>query len=246
MRTLNTKLIIVLAAVSITASSFAAMDRNAFLRQPARTNAALVGQAKSDSIVMGRYMRHFGMTKGQVVDLLKSLHLDSLKEDGVYLVYNTPEWGEIRARALFFKKGMAVWSDPQGNVVLKESCGNPMVRGTDNVAVTVDASVNSTKGLRALDVSPNPDPTTAPLLTNNLPVTLDSSPQTFATISPSVPALISSNSFNPAYLLPIAAIAPFIKTSSKGNPPSSVPEPATMVALALGAGLVAGRRNKKK
>lgn len=116
-------------------SSFAVaqrMEPNAFIKKPANTVEELVAQVSADKEVMSRYMRHFGMTRDEVIAYMKGLKRGAIKEDGAYLVYNTPESGEIRARVLFYRKGTPVWVDRDGNYIIRIECGNPMVRGTGN------------------------------------------------------------------------------------------------------------------
>ncbi|MES1228386.1 MAG: hypothetical protein ABUL72_06915, partial [Armatimonadota bacterium] len=83
-------------------------EPNAFLEEKAPTHEALMKQIRTNDVVMSRYMRHFGMSRDQVIEFMDTLKIDRLKQDGVYLVYNTPESGEIRSRSIFYKKGTPV------------------------------------------------------------------------------------------------------------------------------------------
>ena len=109
---------------------------------------------------MNRFMRHFGMTRNEVVTYFSGLKRSTVKESGPYLVYNTPETGEIRARVLYFEKGTPVWVDSDGNYILKVSCGNPMVRGSaDQKADTGEVvALNAVRNLRDIEAG---DPETA-------------------------------------------------------------------------------------
>ncbi len=109
---------ICVVAVALSASATAQTEPNSFLMKPAPTHAALMQQIKSDEVVMNRFMRHFGMTREEVIEYFSGLKLSTIKESGPYLVYNTPETGEIRARVLYYKKGTKVWVDSTGNYIL--------------------------------------------------------------------------------------------------------------------------------
>ncbi|MFM9871880.1 MAG: PEP-CTERM sorting domain-containing protein [Fimbriimonadaceae bacterium] len=236
------KIVALLAAVTLVAVASARTEPNSFLNKPAKTHAELMKQVQSDDQVMNRFMRHFGMSRKEVLDYFGTLKMDTLKEDGVYLVYNVPETEELRARAIFYKAGTKVWVDQEGTIVLKESCGNPMMRGTDNTSIAMDQPVtaNISKPEAAI-VVPSGSPTD--LVASVLPADVESSALAFPTAAPA-DVLVSTGGggFNPAFLIP-AAIIPFVVTN---RPPDSVPEPMTMVALAAGAGLIIRKRRNKK
>lgn len=237
------KLVALLAAATLVAVATARTEPNSFLNKPAKTHAELIKQVQSDDQVMSRFMRHFGMSRKEVLDYFGTLKLDTLKEDGVYLVYNVPESEELRARAIFYKSGTKVWVDQEGTIVLKESCGNPMMRGTDNTSIAMEQPVNANivKPEEAIIV---PTGTPTDLVAATLPADVESSALAFPSAAPaSVSDVVTGGGgFNPAFLLP-AAIIPFIVTD---NPPEVVPEPMTMIALAAGAGLIARKRRNKK
>lgn len=236
------KLVALIAAATLMAVATARTEPNSFLNKPAKTHAELMKQVQSDDQVMNRFMRHFGMSRKEVLDYFGTLKLDTLKEDGVYLVYNVPESEELRARAIFYKAGTKVWVDQEGTIVLKESCGNPMLRGTDNTSVAMDQPVNAeiTKPEDAILI---PSGSPADLVASTLPADLESSALAFPSAAPAdVTSLIGGGGFNPAFLLPLA-IVPFIVTD---NPPDPVPEPMTMMTLAAGAAIIARKRRNKK
>lgn len=198
-----------------------------------------MNQIKSDSVVMNRFKRHFGMTSQEVINYFSTLKMSELKQDGVYLVYNVPESEEIRARAIFYKKGTKVWVDQNGGLVLKASCGNPMVVGTDKQ----DTAVNVTSGPIVEAVRPPSAPITASksYAPGYMPMDLESSAIVFPAAAPADITGIVTSSFNAASLLPLAAV-PFIFEDD----PQPIPEPGTMIALASGAGLLVARRRKRK
>lgn len=239
------KIATMIAATMLVALASARTEPNSFLNKPVETHAALMKQISSDPQVMNRFMRHFGMTRDEVINYFNTLKLDTLKSDGVYLVYNVPESEEIRARAIFYKKGTKVWVDQQGTLVLKASCGNPMIRGTDSSSVTVESPIEAAVApVTATAVVPEGvgiDP-----VAQSLPMDVESSALAFPAAAPADITQFTRSSgavFNPAFLLPLAAV-PFIITTD--DPPDSVPEPMTMVALAAGAGFIARKRRKNK
>lgn len=238
------KVAALIAATTLVALAAARTEPNSFLNKNVNTHAELMQQVSNDTQVMNRFMRHFGMSRQEVLDYFKTLKLDTLTEDGVYLVYNVPESEELRARAIFYKAGTKVWVDKEGTLVLKASCGNPMLRGTDNTSITLDTDVNA-EILTPEQLVTVPQGTPTDLVTATLPADLESSALAFPNVAPAdVTDIISGGgaSFNPAFLIPLAAI-PFIITD---NPPDPVPEPATMIALAAGAGVIIRKRKNRK
>jgi len=231
-------------------------EPNAFLNEAADTHDRLMGQIQKDPAVMSRYMRHFGKSRQEVIDYFKTLRAGSLPSDGVYLVYNSQEWEELQAKVMFFKKGMPVWQDPNGTVILKMSCGNPMVRGTDDIAVVTTNEpttelITETRDLIMGQDLPVPvkgeavDLVTRPELVTDFAV--DSSAQTFAPIMPLVPGVVPAAG-GIGNILPIAGIIPVL--AFLGNDGDSgitpIPEPATMLVLSGAIGTLIARRRGQR
>jgi hypothetical protein len=238
------KLVAIIAVIIVSAFATARTEPNSFLNKKADSHSALMSQIQNDDQVMNRFMRHFGMTRSEVVAYFNTLKLDTIKEDAVYLVYNVPESEEIRARAIFYKAGTKVWVDPQGNLVLKASCGNPMVRGTDSTTVNVQQTVAQSI-LEPNPTVPTPQGSAADFVVNTLPTDVESSALAFPASTP-LDVLSTSSAgggFNPAFLVPAAAI-PFIIRDGD-NPPDVIPEPATMVALGVGAAALVARKRRQ-
>lgn len=237
-------------AIALTACSALAQgtEPNSFIEKSAPTQQALIKHVQTNEKVMNRYMRHFGMTREEVVVFLSSLVKGKIREDGAYLIYNTPESGEIRARVLFYRKGTPVWMDTAGNYILKVSCGNPMVRGTD-FGDTDDPEVIALQAVTgARDLTANP-PT---LDVNNFtPTSVIPTPPDFDAITiEDMPPVFPIVEDRGQPIIPgLGALIPFTSgiLLSSGGSTTPIPEPASLIALSTGAfGLLALRRRKKK
>jgi PEP-CTERM motif len=272
------KLILALGLVSISVAAFAQeapekdesmalapavvnrSEPNAFLTKPAKNHEALMSQVKNDSAVTDRFMRHFGKTREEVIDMMSGLRLDRLKEDGVYLVYNVPESGELRARSIYYKKGTPVWVDQMGNLVLKESCGNPMMRGTDRVNQPADADLVASTELKPITSMGVTGSTDAVPMASIEAVQVESGALATPASTEPLSVLTRGGSNNSAlWLLPLAGAATLIRTGGGGDGgdggepicdpktnPECIPEPATMVLMAAGIGGVVARKFRKK
>lgn len=250
MRNMKMRWASVLALLALAVCAFARPEPNAFLNKKADSVPQLVGQVKTDDQVMSRYMRHFGMTEKEVVAYFQTLRLDTLKEDGVYLVYNVPEnTEEVRAKAIFYKKGTKVWVDKNGGIVLKHSCGNPMARGTDVQTVPVEASLESEPTLvtRDTELTALTETVLETSATPVVPIPLETSALAFPVNPPLMvePLILTGGggpSFNPLVLLPIGTVPFILFDGGGGNEP--VPEPCTMILL--GAAALKSLRKKRQ
>ncbi len=224
------------------------VEPNAFLGKPANTVPELVAQAESNKEVMSRYMRHFGMTRDEVVAYLKTLKRGEIAEDGAYLVYNTPESGEIRARVIVYRKGTPVYVDRDGNYILKLSCGNPMVRGTDlgKAEQTETVALRSSTDVRELIVEQPPGiSTTSVTGTTVAPPIAEYDAIVIADMPPTMPEEASQIVIPSVLGLIIPFTGAIMLSNSGGSEP--IPEPASMIALGVGvAGYMAARRRRKQ
>jgi hypothetical protein len=242
---------IVLAAAALTGAAIAKPEPNAFLSRSANTHQALMAQVKSDAKVMSRFTRHFGMTSEQVVTYFSGLRAGTLEQDGVYLVYNADDQtDEIRAKVISYKKGTKVWEDANGQPILKMSCANPMVRGTDDLLAVVSPEVeaNPVSELRSVEADPSPVSVVTPESQSEIfPTELEASaaalPITAA--APSIPAIAGSAArFNSALLLPLLGAA-FVTQRGGNSGRNPVPEPTTLLVIGAGAALAAARSRRK-
>lgn len=240
--------LVMCVAFALTAGSALAQraGANSFLEKPATTKQALIEHVQTNKVVMNRFMRHFGMTSDEVVAYFNSLHKGVIREDGAYLIYNTPETGEIRARVLFYRKGTAVWMDESGSYILKLSCGNPMIRGTaygdteepETVALraVTDARELIVENPRGIGTEIITKTTVTPALPAYDAITFED------TMPPMLPVETSSQGFDN----PLALIIPFT-SGILINATQPIPEPASFFALGTGVfGLISLRRRKKR
>jgi len=209
-------------------------------------------QLTEDEQVMDRFMRHFGMTRQEVLAMASNLQMARLPQDGVYLVYNVSPQEEIRARVMFYKKGTLVWVDSMGRPVLKVSCANPMVRGTDDGSNPLTATIAPTPTAAVRPLSSELGGLSSELgetvyMTNEADVVLpgvpEASPMEFMSMAPDAPGIIkSSSSSSFLSLIPLAGGIILSRTGrEKENP---VPEPATMIVMGGAIAAAAMRRRR--
>lgn len=241
--------VVALTVLVLCAVATARTEPNAFLNRPASTAQALKAQLLADRQVMDRFMRHFGMTRQQVLTMVADLSLARLPQDGVYLVYNCSESEEIRARVMYYKRGTLVWVDKMGTPILKASCGNPMVRGSDASGIqpgTATIAPTSTAITRPMAAPGGETIVMTAEVEGAMPGIPEASPLTFNVgAAPMVPALSSNRGGGVGALAILPLVGGLLISKGKNNPPPPVPEPTTIVALGLGATALAARRRRK-
>lgn len=244
-------------------------ELNSFLNRPAITRAQLVNQLRSDSAVADRYMRHFAMTKSQLVELFSTLSIKSIKQAEVFEVYNVPRNGMLRVRHMKFAKGTKIWVDAIGTPVLKVSCGNPLTKGP-NSPVALSENESTPQSVPVEDFRPIVVEA-SPIATEVLPVALVIEPSVPEVVMTQIPTLTdepptvgpTTKGEEPALLAPIPTpniigiiptiilpILPIIGGSNTINPPPvppappPVPEPSAGLVLAVGLGLAIVRMRR--
>jgi len=60
--------------VGVAGSAIARPELNAFINKPANSIPELIAQIKSDKRVADRFMRHFSMSKEEVLEYVSTLH----------------------------------------------------------------------------------------------------------------------------------------------------------------------------
>lgn len=227
--------------VGVVGSAFARPELNAFINKPANTVPELIAQIKSDKRVADRFMRHFSMSKEEVLEYVSMLHLGSLQESRYYTIYSAPENGVIKSHVSFFKKGTPAFVDSDGNAILRVKCANPFVPGPIRPYSTLAPTVSSNSiaidvlpvgpiSAESIDVTP---PTEKVTIEEDSPITLKTTPTT------SSPNVFAGNPI--ASILGLGGAAIFVHKGGHSN----VPEPGSMLVVALGVGILARRRIKK-
>ena len=231
--------------VTLSGIAVARPELNAFINKPANSIPELIAQIKADKQVADRFMRHFSMTKQEVVEFVSSLRLGTISKSGYYTIYSAPENGILKAHVSFFKKGTPAFVDSDGNAVLRVKCANPFVVGKAP-GITAKANIQDTI-------------TTA----NEMSITAGIVSAPDSEIEASIPAVpeISEDLTDGSLALGVVPTPPVTSSSGflgsllgvggsialgtrKPPEPDPVPEPTSMVALSLGA--LALLRKKKK
>jgi hypothetical protein len=237
-------------AVGIAVGAHAETERHSFLETPAPTRNALISEVRSNSIVMDRYMRHFSMTRTEVVNYFSLLHLGKLPKEGVYAVYNVPKDGSLHMRYIRLKKGTKVWMDVGNAPILKESCGNPLTRGpnrrADEEAKLWDAEADLKETIDDTDqliAKTKPFEPPVPLI-DQTPTVPTETPQVVTTGEP--PMTFTSRKGIPPFIVLIPPILIHLIPPPRHNSPPPVPEPASFLALAIGAGGILARSVRRR
>ena len=226
--------------IGVASTAFARPELNAFINKPANTVPELIAQIKSDKQVADRFMRHFSMTKEEVLEYVGTLHLGSLQKSDYYTIYSAPENGVIKCHIGFYKKGTPAFVDADGNPILRVKCANPFVGGPVRPYSQSEPTVSAggvvtqptdVSTIPSTDVFVNETPPVTEFAAEN-PVTLKTTPVS------SSPNVFAGNSI--ASVLGLGGAAIFVNRGH--NTPT--PEPASMLAIALGVGLLARRRKK--
>jgi hypothetical protein len=246
---------VVALSASLVGAAEAKLPRNSYITKPTPSKESFMKLIKNDKTVMDRYMRHFSMNREEVIDYMSKIKMTKLSQGGLYTVYNVPaSTGELRSKLLKMKKGEPIWVDQFGQPLMVVICGNPMTRGPKNV-VAYDKSPDpiladvapapvrlGEEVVASSEATPiEPDRTVAayePAMPQTPEVTNPEGPN----VVPTVVQGIGTNRNNlGAFLLGVPLLA--LPTLNKGDR-NPVPEPASALVLAAGAGLFIARRRK--
>lgn len=221
-------------------------ETGAFLNHPAQNIQEVIGQIKLDPEVADRMMRHFEMSKDEVIAYLSPLRQDVLREDGAYIVYNVRDDGVIRARTFSLKKGMKVYVNASGKPILRHICANPMTLGPKRGSTLSSAAVSSEEPMKivAEDISGS--------RTEVISASLEpESPTPFAESTPITPPIepveqvpiISSGGGDVFGIFTFGLLGSVgVIGSISGGGSNPVPEPSTALLLAPMIYLLARRR----
>lgn len=224
------------------ASSDSRVEPNSFLSKRADTISQLVNEVGSDRTVADRYERHFGKTKSEISAYFGTLHLARLNEDGTFMIYSVDDKGVIKAHPQRLKTGTKVFADASGMPILKASCGNAMVSGSNaqSTSLIAPSITGAAESLKAV-------PVTTPDALEEYTKTTAITPGSPIALAPEMPQLSTGGSNQGIASLPAALAAlggaGALLISSHGSSP--VPEPASMVVM-IGAVAAYKCRRKKK
>ena len=238
------KLGAVATVVTLSGIAVARPELNAFINKPANSIPELIAQIKADKQVADRFMRHFSMTKQEVVEFVSSLRLGTISKSGYYTIYSAPENGILKAHVSFFKKGTPVFVDSDGNAVLRVKCANPFVVGKAP-GITAKANIQDTI-TTANEMSITAGIVSAP--NSEIEASIPAVPEISEDLTDGslalgvvpTPPVTSSSGF----LGSLLGVGGAVSVMNKPPEPDPVPEPTSMVALSLGA--LALLRKKKK
>jgi len=238
------KLGAVATVVTLSGIAVARPELNAFINKPANSIPELIAQIKADKQVADRFMRHFSMTKQEVVEFVSSLRLGTISKSGYYTIYSAPDNGILKAHVSFFKKGTPAFVDSDGNTVLRVKCANPFVVGKAP-GITAKANIQDTI-TTANEMSITAGIVSAP--NSEIEASIPAVPEISEDLTDGslalgvvpTPPVTSSSGF----LGSLLGIGGAVSVMNKPPEPDPVPEPTSMVALSLGA--LALLRKKKQ
>ncbi|HVT11577.1 MAG TPA: PEP-CTERM sorting domain-containing protein [Fimbriimonadaceae bacterium] len=217
-------------------------EPNAFLAKKADSVTQLVHEVETDSDVADRYERHFGKSKDELVSYFGALHLAKLNSEGVYVIYSVDDQGVIKSHPQRLKAGTLVFADDKGQPILKASCGNAMVAGSNALQTSVTPSIGPASNTLH-DVAASPPDAMEEVIARSAVVT----PTSPVALAPEMPSQISTGTSNqgfvvPAFLMALGGAGSII-IGTKGNNP--VPEPATLLVMASALVALKYRRKSK-
>jgi hypothetical protein len=229
------KLGAVAMVVTLSGIAVARPELNAFINKPANSIPELIAQIKADKQVADRFMRHFSMTKQEVVEFVSSLRLGTISKSGYYTIYSAPDNGILKAHVSFFKKGTPAFVDSDGNAVLRVKCANPFVVGKAP-GITAKANIQDTI-TTANEMSITAGIVSAP--DSEIEASIPAVPEISEDLTdgslalgvvPTPPETSSSG-----FLGSLLGVGGAVSVMNKPPEPDPVPEPTSMVALSLGA-----------
>lgn len=233
-----------LSLVAVAACSFAS-DRpepNAFLNKRAKTVQDLIRAVQNDPEVADRYVRHFGKSREDVVEYFRTLHLAKLNQTGTYTIYSVDDHGVIKSHPELLRAGTVVYADSAGTPILKATCGNALVSGSNQVTSIVNPAVGPMVDTMKTVTGTFPDPMTTSFQTaSQMPI------EPIA-IAPVFPDTVTTGSSNQGFALPaaLAAIGGAGAFLIGGNGSNPVPEPASIIVIAGAVAAFKMRRKAKK
>lgn len=229
-------------------------ETGSFLNHVANTLPEVIGQVKGDSDVADRLMRHFHMSREELVRYLGTLHQTTLKAPGVYLVYNVHDDGVLRARAFNLPAGMPVYANAAGMPILRHKCANPMALGPNRGALGESTAIATEESqLVALADDPSTEEIIAEVAPQEpqAPIPMSEMAPTVPVTAPEIikvdPPQIMSTSGNPFDIIVMGlSVGGSLIVGSQGTTTSPVPEPASVLALGIPIAALALRKVRRR
>lgn len=236
------KQLILFAALALSCVAAAQLEPNSFINRPVHTHEALMKHVQSDPEVMDRYMRHFRMTREQVMHYLGVLRPGRLDKDYACTQYSVPGTGVVKSRQSVVKKGELVLFNAAGVPVLRMKCGNPLLGPEEPPAPTEPVYVSDSPELKELIASTEPVMEDVMAIHQPpvpiLPEPIVEVPTEF------VPSITPTTSVTEALGLAVFGAGLGLGNGSSDNPP--VPEPTSLAVLMVGGAALVARKRKNR
>lgn len=253
-----------LLSLIVLAASARASDgrpvRNSFIDRPVGEVSDLVAHVKADRIVADRYRRHFSMDQTTLLSFLSGLHRGRLKGDGIYTIYSVPQGGRLKMHVGRIRRGEAMFFNRAGQPTLVAKCGNPIVLGPSrsrsqkgnpfDIVRDEDAKARTMELPVAQLAEAALEPTLA--LEPSLPTSAVAVATTFelpVALTGDVVPVTATGAGAGSFLASLSFLASFATTFTPGQgdqrQAAPVPEPASILMLALGAGGLLQRSRRR-
>lgn len=232
-----------LGTIALASVASARPELNAFINRPANTIPELITQLRTDGVVMDRFMRHFSMTRSEVLAYVGSLRLGVIPKSAFYNVYSVPEDGRIKVHKSFFKAGTPAFVNAQGQPILRIKCGNPFVMGPSRIAHDYTPTPEESRSI-LVESTPAPPGFEGPKPPPGYEIPISNAPT--PTLDADLPFETPNQPIGTAVaaLVGLGAAFSFAGSGRNDKPPTPVPEPATILVVGAGVAAVARRRKK--
>lgn len=241
--------LVVLLTLAVAASCTAAASQQrsrpgAFTRYEASTVSDLVSQIQNDPVVAQRYTSHFGVSKQELVDYFsQNLKLVAMKSPATVTTYFVSTSGRILSKQRQLTVGRRIFVGPGNKPVLEQGCGNPL---TKRLPPPPEVKTEVKPIVETIGQPPTPEVVTPPVV-EVAPVE-EEKPEVIAAL-PAVEAVtippVATMSPAPSIFQFVGAVAPIVAglqyLQADKPTPNVIPEPSSLVTVALGAfGVAAG------
>jgi hypothetical protein len=123
--------------------------RGAFSPHPLGSKAGLMQLLRSDPTFRSRIAKHFKVADRDIVTWVdKNLNMFKLKQDMKTMVYGVRKGGQVFKVSQTIPKGTKVFGLPDGYVVMKEVCGNPVAAYLPPLPTLVEPDLAGAKAPR--------------------------------------------------------------------------------------------------